>query len=195
MAWIPAIGFFRFKRGSECSLLPGSPLLAPDQTELVDHAGDSALSGSGRDEVRGASLGTVWCQPITRSIVRHARIQKPGPTSTQGPQLRMGVRWAASCSPVVVFQGRSFYLLSRTGSGPHSPKTPGANWSALLAIASLERLLGVYTIEPAASAGSRSPTGRESGWSGSTTGVRSLEPNGVEMRQARTGSPIRDRGE
>ncbi|KAJ7054797.1 hypothetical protein C8F01DRAFT_1088561 [Mycena amicta] len=85
--------------------------------------------------------------------------------------------------------------LSRTGSGLHSPKTPRANRSALLAIASLERLLGVYTIEPAVSAGSRSPTGCESGWSGSTTEVRSLEPDGVEMRQARMGSPIRDCGE
>ncbi|KAJ7057395.1 hypothetical protein C8F01DRAFT_1086430 [Mycena amicta] len=87
------------------------------------------------------------------------------------------------------------HTLSRTGSGLHSPKTPRVNRSALLAIASLERLLGVYTIEPAVSAGSRSPTGCELGWSGSTTEVRSLEPDGVEMRQARMGSPIRDRGE
>ncbi|KAJ7066676.1 hypothetical protein C8F01DRAFT_1080165 [Mycena amicta] len=36
---------------------------------------------------------------------------------------------------------------------------------------------------PWVSAGSRSPTGRESGWSGSTTEVRGLEPDGVEMRQ------------
>ncbi|KAJ7060137.1 hypothetical protein C8F01DRAFT_1231864 [Mycena amicta] len=40
--------------------------------------------------------------------------------------------------------------------------------------------MGSCTIEPAASAGSRGPTGRESGWSGSTTGARSLEPDGVE---------------